>query len=65
MICRGVTLKCVDGVVEAVDVAAAEAFPDFDAAGVDELWGVAFCRREQPGDEGAQLLRLVAFDRIA
>ena len=41
MICRGVTPKWSTGVVEVVDVARLLALPDLDAAGIDELGGVA------------------------
>jgi len=56
-------VKHFDGAVETLDVAAAF-FPDLDAAGVDELHAITLGRREQPGDIGTKLFRLVSGDLI-
>ena len=57
MICRGVTSKCSTVLVRSLDVAAWLLLPDFDAAGIHELAGVALGRAEQPGDEAPSAAR--------
>ena len=48
----------IDHLIDAVDVARRMLLPDFDAAGIDQLDGVALGRAQQPGDERLQPLRL-------
>ncbi len=51
-------VEMLDRCVEAGDIARLLLLPDLDAAGVDELGGVALGRAQQPADERLQPLRL-------
>ncbi len=56
-------VEVIDDFVQAVDVAPLLLLPNLDAAGIDQLGGIALGGAEQPGDKRPQPLGLAVVDR--